>query len=232
MNYSVVIPVGPKDIVFFEENFKISRKNLPSEIFIITKDDIEIEGCKVITEDKFPFSIKDFEKFGDRAGWYFQQLLKIYAPIILNLDKFVIIDSDTIILKPNDFFKDNKINFNIGSEYHVPYFEHMKKVIDLDKQINVSGICHLMPMKKFIVEDLILKVEIMHQKTFWKVMIENVDSNHYFKSGMSEYELLFNFTIKYHPSEFIINPLKWANLNNKNQITNHLDYASIHWYMR
>jgi hypothetical protein len=232
MDYTVLIPVGPNDVAFFKENFEITRKNISSEIVIITKDLVEIEGCKILTEDKFPFSIKDFEKFGDRAGWYFQQLLKIYAPIILNLDNFVIIDADTIILKQIDFFKDNKINFNFGSEYHNPYFQHMKKVFGLDKQVNVSGICHLMPMKKFIVEDLISKVELLHQKTFWKVMIDNVDVKDYYGSGMSEYEMLFNFTIKYHPSHFTINPLKWRNLNNKNQITNDLDYASIHWFMR
>ena len=176
--------------------------------------------------------MSDLQKFGSRSGWYLQQLLKIYAPIVLNLDKFVIIDSDTIILIPIQFFERDQICFNVGTEYHIPYFEHITKVITLEKQINKSGICHLMPMKRSIVEDLISKVESTHNKPFWRVMIDNVHPNHYAYSGMSEYELLFNFTLKFHSSECMIKELKWKNINNKNQITPDIDYASNHWYMR
>ena len=232
MEYSVVIPVGPNDINFFKENWEMSRKNLPPNVFVITKDKIAIDGVTVILEDTFPFKMSDLSKFGNRSGWYLQQLLKLYAPIVLNLDKFVIIDSDTIILKPIQFFEGDIICFNVGVEYHVPYFEHIKKILPLEKQTNRSGICHLMPMKRTIVEDLISKVESLHSKPFWQVMIDNVDPTHYLYSGMSEYELLFNFTLKYYSSECRIKELRWRNICNKNQITNDLDYASNHWYMR
>jgi hypothetical protein len=232
MEYSVVIPVGPNDINFFKENWEMSRKNLPPNVFVITKDKIAIDGVTVILEDTFPFKMSDLSKFGNRSGWYLQQLLKLYAPIVLNLDKFVIIDSDTIILKPIQFFEGDIICFNVGVEYHVPYFEHIKKILPLEKQTNRSGICHLMPMIRTIVEDIISRVELVHNKPFWQVMIDNVDPKHYFDSGMSEYELLFNFTLKYHSDKCIIKSLNWKNINNINQITSDLDYASNHWYMR
>jgi hypothetical protein len=232
MEYSVVIPVGPNDINFFKENWEISRKNLPPNVFVITKDEIKIEGVTVIQEDIFPFKMSDLQKFKERSGWYLQQLLKLYAPIVLNLDKFVIIDSDTIILKPIQFFEEDKICFNVGTEYHIPYFEHIRRLLPLEKQINKSGICHLMPMKRNIVEDLFSKVEYMHKKPLWKVMIDNVHPNDFLYSGMSEYELLFNFTLKFHPDECRIKELRWRNIGNKNQISSDLDYASNHWYMR
>ena len=232
MDYTIVIPVGPNDIGFFKENWEISRKNLPPNVFVITKDRIAIDGVKVILEDTFPFKMSDLSKFGNRSGWYLQQLLKLSAPIILNLDRFVIIDSDTIILKPIQFFEGDKICFNVGTEYHIPYFEHIKRVLPLEKQINRSGICHLMPMKRNIVEDLISKVEFIHNKSFWKVMIDNVHPNDYLYSGMSEYELLFNFTLRFHPNQCMIKELRWRNIGNKNQISSELDYASNHWYMR
>jgi hypothetical protein len=232
MNYSVVIPVGSNDIDFFKQNWEMSRKNLPPHVFVITKDEIAIDGITVVQEDIFPFKMHNLQKFGNRAGWYLQQLLKLYAPIILNLDKFVILDADTIILKPIHFFQEDKICFNTGTECHIPYFEHIKRVLPLEKQSNKSGICHLMPMKRNIVENLISKVESAHNKPFWQVMVDNVEHKHYYLSGMSEYELLFNFTLKHHSDECIIKNLKWKNISKISQITSELDYASNHWYMR
>ena len=234
MDYSVVIPLGPNDIDFFRKNFQMSRKNLPSTIYVITRDPIEIEGCTIVLEDRFPFDKSEFTKFGNRWGWYYQQLLKIYSPIVLQLDKFVILDADTILLKPIDFFKDNKIQFNVGTEHHIPYFQHMKKILpSLEKSSSYSGICHLMPMKRSIVEDLITRVEVYHTGTpFWRVMIDNVLPSEYGGSGMSEYEILFIFAMKFYSTQCVVNKLKWKNLNNVSQITPDLDYASIHWYCR
>ena len=232
MDYSVIIPLGPNDIQFFKKAWEISRRNLPPNVFVITKNQIEIEGARVIQEDIFPFKMSDLQKFGNRAGWYLQQLLKIYAPLVLNLDKFVVIDSDTIILKPIHFFEGDRVCFNIGTEHHVPYFEHIKRVLPLEKQINRSGICHLMPMKKSIIEDLISKVESIHNKPFWQVMIDNVEPAYYPYSGMSEYELLFNFSLKHHPNQCMIRELRWRNIHSKNEITPDLDYVCNHWYSR
>jgi hypothetical protein len=231
MDFSAIIPVGPKDISFFLESFHTTRKNLPDSVYIITKNPILIEGCTVVTEDIFPFKLSDIP-FGERSGWYFQQLLKLYAPILLNLDKVLILDADTILLKPVDFFKDGKINFNVGTEYHRPYFVHMAKLLGLEKKSNYSGICHLMPIRKYIIQDLINRVEQKHQKPFWKAAIDCVDPAHSLTSGMSEYELLFNFCLKFYPSEVQITQLNWRNVSNKSHITSDLDYVSIHWYMR
>ena len=236
--YDIVIPLGPCDIDFFKTNIKVTLSNLKNynRVFIISHDSsINSENCITIDETIFPFKKNDVSKItgSKRSGWYLQQLIKLYCASVLNLENFLIVDADTVILKSIDFFEENKVCFNTGTEYHIPYFQHMKYILpELERQLNVSGICHLMPMKRIIVDDLFNKIESLHACKVWEVMLRYIDPTHYSASGMSEYELLFNFSVKYHSNIIKIRPLNWKNLNSIEYITNNLDYASIHWYLR
>jgi hypothetical protein len=239
--YDLVIPIAEIDIQFFKRNYKTTLENIKNynRIFIITQnaESNYIDDCIMVDEDKFPFKKSDIELYvgKQRAGWYFQQLLKLYSASVLDLSYFVILDSDVIIINPIEFFTENSnIIFNTGTEYHIPYFEHMKKVCPfIEKSSHYSGICHYMPMKSNIVNDFIDRVEKIHNTVFWKAMMNGVDSQQYNHSGMSEYEMLFNFTLKFYKNDCIINTLNWKNANtltpdDKNTYT----YVSIHWYCR
>ena len=73
-----------------------------------------------------------------RDGWYLQQLLKLYCGIIILdiLDKYLVIDADTFFLKPTVFLENctNDCIYNLGTEYHEPYFKHMKRMHYLFKK--------------------------------------------------------------------------------------------------
>ena len=63
-----------------------------------------------IDENIFPFNkeyIDNLFKCPERSGWYLQQLLKIYAPIIINdiLDKYIIVDADLRFYNRINFFE-------------------------------------------------------------------------------------------------------------------------------
>ena len=53
-------------------------------------------------------------------------------------------------------------------------------------------------------------------------------------SGSSEYEIYFNYMLKYNPTQIKIRKLNSKNLNNINdlQTNNNLDYISCHWFER
>jgi len=236
--YDIVTLLGPCDIDHFKKNIKTTLSSLKNykNVYIISYDPtISIDNCITVDEAVFPFKFADVEQVTGkfRAGWYLQQLIKLYSCFVLKLDNFLIIDADTVILKDIDFFKDYKLNFNTSTEYHLPYFVHIKYLIpDLDKQAVPSGICHLMPMKRHLVESLFEKIESQHSDYLWKVMLRYVDPKHYRGSGMSEYELFFNFCLKFHSNEIVIRNLNWKNISNMGQATPDLSYVSVHWYMR
>ena len=56
-----------------------------------------------------------------------------------------------------------------------------------------------------------------------------IDKN---ESGASEYEIYFNYMLKYNPDKIQIRKLNWKNTNKLNSNNRNYDYISYHWYMR
>jgi hypothetical protein len=231
----IVICIGPNDSNVATQCIDSIKKNVPHRTIIcIVAPSIEpISGVLWIPESEFPFS-KDDMKAGIRSGWYLQQLLKLYAPIVLPQlsDNYLIVDADVVFHNPVTFIHEGVLQFNVGTEYHVPYFVHMKRMHPkLTKVSSMSGICHLMPMKRHIVEELIRQVEKLHGAPFWKVFLVNIDPYELPYSGASEYEMLFSFTLTHFPKEAVIRPLVW---NNSESVTAGYTgtYEAIHYYIR
>lgn len=238
-NFDIVIPIGPNDVDIIKTQLEYTKKNIIGyrNIYLIyCNHSLQVDGCITITEDTFPFSMQTVAEYHgklSRNGWYLQQLLKLYAGFVIPdiLDKYLVIDSDTFFLKPTVFCKDNKCLYNYGTEYHLPYFTHMKKLGDIfNKQHqNKSGICHHMMFETKYVKELFSIVENNHNDVFYNVFLKNVtDVN---GSGASEYELYFNFMVYKYSDKIDIRKLHWTNTN-KLTLDGNYDYISYHWYMR
>lgn len=237
--FDIVIPVGPNDKSIIEEQIKYTKQNIIGyrNIYLICYDpSIEIDGCITINENIFPFNIDTVASYHgklERNGWYLQQLLKLYSGKIIPgiLDRYLVIDSDTFFLKPTIFVENDKCLYNYGIEYHKPYFEHMKKMdknlIKIDAQ--KSGICHHMIFEKKYVDEMFSLIEKNHNDLFYKVFLQSITVKS--GSGASEYEMYFNYMLKYNPDKIKLRRLNWKNTN-KLDMNNNLDYISYHWYMR
>ena len=109
--FDIVIPIGPNDIDVVKTQLEYTKKNILGyrNIYIICYDEtIQIDGCIHIPEKIFPFSIETVAEYHgklDRNGWYLQQLLKLYAGLVIPdiLDKYLVLDSDTFFFKTNRF---------------------------------------------------------------------------------------------------------------------------------
>jgi hypothetical protein len=242
-NFDIVIPVGQKDSEIIGEQIKYTKKNIIGyrNIYIITYDDtLKIENCVMISEKMFPFSMKTIEKYlknlKPRHGWYLQQLLKLYAGIIIPgiLEKYLVIDADTFFLKPTTFISnDNKCLYNVGNEYNESYFTHMKRLNEKFVKVykDKSGICHHMIFETKYLQILFNSVEEIHKKQFYIVFLENIKYGDY--TGASEYELYFNFISIFYKNNIKIRNLNWENVNNiENNLNKNYDYISYHWHKR
>jgi hypothetical protein len=151
------------------------------------------------------------------------------------LDNYLVIDADIFFMKPVTFIENGKPIFSRDNQFHKPYFEHMKRLHpNFEKVSDKSGICHHMLFNKLYVKEIVDIVEEKHNKPFWKVFIETVDEhkNHninVFESGASEYELYFNYMIKYHKDKIIIRNLNWRNVskNSLQVINNYVNYDFV-----
>ena len=238
-SFDIVIPIGPQDKDIVYEQIEHTKKNIIGyrNIYLISFDpSINIDNCITINENIFPFTLETVSKIhgkSNRNGWYLQQLLKLYAGTTIPgiLDKYLVIDSDTFFLKPTIFVENNKCLYNFGTEYHYPYFQHMEKMnkdfVKVDKKM--SGICHHMIFETKYINEIISKVEYIHNDFFYNVFLKLVtDKNN---SGASEYELYFNYILKNYHDKIKIRKLQWKNTNILN-VNDNFDYVSYHWYIR
>ena len=232
--FDIVIPVGPRDLKTIAGTLKFTKKNIIGyrNIYLLSCDpSLKIKDCITIDEKIAPFnheSIRDIfktNKFKNHTGWYLQQLLKLYAGFVIPdmLDDYLVIDADLYFLKKTTFFDDDGRTL-LGyaalkqEPYHSPYFEHMIRLHPtlIRKYYEFSGVCHHMMFNKQKIKDLMSLVENYHDnKAFWEILIAQVNEYHTHiasGSGLSEYEIYFNYLNIYHPEFCKIRQLKWKNI--------------------
>jgi hypothetical protein len=235
----IVIPVGPNDIEIINTQIIYTKANIlyHRNIYLIhANTDLKIEGCTTVSENMFPFNMSTIEQlYGKttRNGWYLQQLLKLYAGFIIPgiLDRYLVVDSDTFFLKPTEFIKNGKCLYTYGKEYHLPYFDHMKRLHPSFKRVDKlkSGVCHHMMFDTSIIKEIINLVETYHRCKFYEIFLKSVTDIQ--NSGASEYELYFNYVLQNYPDGIILRTLEWENVD---KLTKNIknDFESLHWYIR
>ncbi len=236
--FDIVIPLGPNDLNYIHKMVNYTRQNVIGyrNIYILSCDPcVSIYGCKTIDEKIFPFNVQtiiDYLGPNARKEWNLQQLLKLYVSFIIEeiLDHYLVIDADTIFLKPTTFFIDNLPLYNYSYEYNPPYFDHLRKLHpSFYNSINVSGICHHMMFQKKILIEIFKLVEEYHHEPFYVCFLKCINEKDRMYSAASEYEIYFNYIYNYHEHNIIIRALKSESANN---ITDDCDYVSSHWYDR
>jgi hypothetical protein len=198
-------------------------------------------------EAKFPFSkaavaqqiLKNGTTNFPRLGWIFQQLLKLYAPFVIQgiSPNILLLDADTIFLNPVSFYDEDSGAgfFNPGTEYHGLYFDHAGKLVPSFKKIykQYSGISHHMLIQLPILKDLFLTVETARKKDFWRAFCDCIDLSNVNRPCASEYEIYFNFALG-RTKQCKIRELKWANVPFQNLDTYQklgYHYVSCHRYL-
>jgi hypothetical protein len=263
--FDVVIPLGPNDVKRFRQQLEHTRKYVIGyrRIYVVAFDTEAITLCStsddgdsdddfvkgdsdneqviIVPESVFPFSkntVSVYHGSDGRNGWYFQQLLKMYAWDYLDglLERYLVVDADTFFVNPTVFeTTDGKCLYNFAREYHPPYFEHMARMSPVfTRTYELSGICHHMLFETSVVKEIIGEVEAEHKgKRFWEVFLEcvEVELRHGIESGASEYELYFHYIMKTRSDNVKIRELVWANVTKWSpEEWNEHDYIAWHHY--
>lgn len=223
----VVIPCHPKDFPILEECVRGIRENGKDvrRIIVVTEQVnqrelrkiIRLFGVEIFPEEAYPFNI---EKVGlevgchDNRGWFFQQLLKIYAFSMISglTDHILLLDADTVFLNPCEFVtEDGKTLFTPSKRRHNPYFLHAERLVPSfqENSYGLSGICNFMVFRRDVIAKLMREVEVYHKKPFWKAFLHEVEPDWRHWVGASEYEIYFNYFLANYPQEYSLQTLKW-----------------------
>lgn len=250
----VVIPCAEKDLPTLDlciDGIKANGTHI-RRVIVVSKNKLTNQA-EWFSEENYPFSLSDvalalangnrnaeevlLRKYS-RLGWYYQQLLKLYAPFVIPdiSPNVLVLDADTIFLNPVTFLNEqNGGLYNPGVEYNLPYFGHGALLIPGFYKCfpEYSGISHHMIFQRAVIEDLFHTVEQYHNESFWTVFCRLVDPQSLFGSGASEYEIYFNYIFA-RTQQTSVRQLKWKDIQKLSEIPQlkkeGFDYISIHCY--
>lgn len=249
----VVIPAHHKDLPTLNHAISAIKKHARPKVrrVIVVSKEKYTDQASFFDEAQFPFSIADVKKIvGGNVGWYFQQLLKLYAPLVIPgiSPNVLILDSDTVFFRKTDFFskvglplynlsKDKDI---INNPFYQQSLDHIKRILpELAPRLvggleRISAVCHHMVFQRKVIEDLFKRIESHGSKSepAYEIFLKQA-----VKAGSAcEYNLYFYFLNCFYPNQFAIRNLNYKNTKDFNlwkyQLRWKYHYCSFHSYMR
>ena len=93
---------------------------------------------------------------GNRTGWIIQQIIKIKASINSLTGKSLVLDADTVLLKPITFLNNSgKQILHVGTDRHMPYLNTLQKVWGFSPEsFKLSFVTHFQLMQKMYLLDI------------------------------------------------------------------------------
>jgi len=171
-NIELLCVAAPKDFetlfCSIESAIKFSG-NVIEKVTVITTSSglnecLEILGklgrkVNVVDEDSL-LSIVDREKilkkFEGRYGWVLQQLLAVQYISTSESSGVLLLNSDTILLRPMDFLDENNNQIlMVSTEFHPPYYKLLNKLIGSSVNPKWTFITHHMLFQPWILREII-----------------------------------------------------------------------------
>lgn len=212
----IVIPTISKD--FEALNLLVQSlkfvKNEINKIYIVAPRGIYIENFCILNNLNFidetfvlGFS-KDYIKYKvsgiDRSGWLFQQLIKLSGDQFVEMDDYLVVDSDTIFVNSCCFMCGKKYIFYASEEWHEPYFKSFKNLFGYSAPTKLSLTSHMMIFNKNLIREMKLEMEATNQRIWYDEYIAS--SSNVEKSCISDYETYANWVIYNHGKRALIRP--------------------------
>ena len=232
IEYDIVIPCHKGTITTLPDVIKCLRRFLSyRKIFVVAplkyKEKIENLSKKIqfvdgntVVDSISKESIEDWmtEKgwSSKSSGWLFQQIIKMgmcrYPGIS---DYYLCWDADTYLLNPIRFFSDDKkqlitmrrMNFGGGNDYH----KTVKKVLNVEKQVNFTYINHFMMFEKKVMNEIIKNIDTLTKYEGNWVKKITIASGPLTK--WSEFEAYGHYTQYFYPEKF-----EYVLCNSKNSV--------------
>ena len=216
MNYVVIMPVKWSDLHLVEMNYKRVRQHVGAKkIVVITNTehfdmlpnlgpDVEfVDENKLYKGLTFAAAREEMIKAGldpKQTGHCFQQLLKMAYCFVNSEEGYLVWDADTIPIRHVPFFDEGtkKYIFYMQKEHTVRYFDHMYKLLGIEKQVEKSFITEHMYFLNSIAREIVEKIDGNQNvagDTWWaKITRAMITEN-----GMSEYEIYGTYVTKFYP---------------------------------
>lgn len=200
----VLIPAIEKDLgtlPFVIDSLRRYVKHPISHIYIVSPNNSKIKSlchrksCTFIDEKSvLPFTKKDIRYASsrwDRSGWLYQQLLKMMGDRICQEKFFLVIDADTVLIRPHRFRSHGKTVFYTRNWSQPEYFRTYQKLLGSKAPSPKSFVTHYMLFEKSKLAHLKRTLQTRHNLPWYTAIIRSIDKKKQF--GFSEFETYANF---------------------------------------
>lgn len=168
-------------------------KCTPRQIVVLSEEDI-IPSSFISVIDQY---LDQSSGQAKRAGWIYQQFLKIQAVLASQNDRIILWDSDTVPLRKISFFDETaRPRYFTSHEYHAPYFALMSTIFGYGKTCDHSFIAQSFPLRRQWVVDMCREIEVKTGVSDWKLGILNYISPVLGESPFSEYETIGSYALR------------------------------------
>ena len=219
--YDVVMPILKRDWPAAQANLPFVFRNLPIQrLVVVSAPDIRdllpqderivfvdenelVPGLTLAAVKKLMYSRIYTDK---RAGWYFQQFLKMGYARICQGRAYVVWDADTVPVRPVRFENEaGQYLFTLRQEFNPPYFETMRTLLGLEKIEKESFIVENMVFDTALMQELLDRIEAnsaLEGQVFWQKILYAVSPENLKGSGFSEFETYGTYVTTLHPGRY------------------------------
>lgn len=200
----IVIPAIEKDIGTLPHVIDGVRKHVKhpiGKIFIVSPDSSRIKavcrrkGCVFVHESRvLPISKKQIvyrSRHWERSGWLYQQLLKLGSSSITEQRHYLVIDADTVLIRPHRFHIAGKHVFYYREWSQPAYFSTYRRLLGKSPLRPHSFVTHYMLFDKVKLRSLKNAIAARHSTTWYKAILQSIDRTKQF--GFSEFETYGNY---------------------------------------
>jgi len=212
-SFDVCMPFHPKDAGTTAIAVRQLRTVFGSDlkrIFVVSREDPRIESATWMSEENWPIPSleqitgrwrQQYEQSAPRAGWLFQQFIKLAVeeriPDIS--DPFMVCDSDFLFVH-NPYYDVPRGAWPYSRAYNNqrwdPYVEHFNRLLGFYPPAPMSFINHHMFFGHEILAELKRFIEARHQTSWHAAILNTVDYR--VESNFSEYDLYGNWMYAKH----------------------------------
>ena len=232
MPIDVIIPAIERDLEILSYTIDGVRKNVKhpiSKIIIVSPASEKLQElcsekeCVFVNErsllDIDPKSINLIIQGIDRSKWIYQQFLKWSGDRITSETHYLVVDADTVFIRPQSFEHNGNVIFNFSDEYHWPYFEIYKRILRETVKCPVSFTSHQMLFENNKLKELKKKLEEINGCIWYEAILKKLDRNE--NSGSSDYETYGQYVFSHYRSSISLE--YWFNLSLKRKHLQDLD---------
>ncbi|GGD90066.1 DUF6492 family protein [Paenibacillus nasutitermitis] len=214
----VVIPAIEKDLGTLPHVIDSVRKMVKHPIgkFMIVSPDTprmrrlcKQKNCSFINENTvLPITKKNIHYRSakwERSGWLFQQLLKLGSSKLGANKYYLVIDADTILIRPHAFLTESGLPIFYYRNWSQPeYYQTYRKLMGRKHSSKTSFVTHYMLFESAKVSQLKRTIEQRHGIPWYQAIIRSINMKKQF--GFSEFETYGNFLRDKRPGSLVMKP--------------------------